>query len=181
MKKYEVEVENVEGSSLLMNRFVSGTDLSPTKRKVITTRVISIEDKMYKTDKGKIYVPARYFEGSLTEAGKNFKGKGRTNLSKIMGAMISIMPDALVLNNQKWIEDMQVGVNPMTKGRMEIHRPRFDKWGVSFTLIVSMDDLPTETMKEILDYAGLYVGVGDWRPAKKGKYGKFIVTKFKEV
>ena len=36
-------------------------------------------------------------------------------------------------------------------------------------------------MKNILDYGGQYVGIGDWRPEKKGKYGKFIVTSFKEV
>lgn len=179
MKKIEIEIEGV--SPLLMNRFISGADLEPTKKRIIVTQQVKVEDKLYRLPDGSIYIPARYLEASLIEAGKDFKGKGRSNLSKIMGAMISVEPEALVLSNQNWIEDIQTGVNPMTKGKMQIHRPRFDKWGCKFNLIIAIDDIHTEKMKEILDYAGLYVGIGDWRPAKKGKYGKFIVTKFKEL
>ena len=180
MKKYEIEVESV--SALLMNRFVgSGDDLQPTKKKIVTTKKVAVEDKLYKLENGQPYIPARYFEGSLIEAGKSFKGKGKTNLSKIMGAMVSVEPDGIKLTGVAWVEDIQVGVNPMTGGRMQIHRPRFDKWGAKFSLTISTDDIPTETLKEMLDHAGLYVGVGDWRPAKKGKYGKFLVTKFKEI
>jgi hypothetical protein len=179
MKKYEVEIEGV--SPLLMNRFVSGTDLEPTKKKIIITKQVDVKDKLYLLSDGKAYIPAIYIERAMIEAGKSFKGKGKSSLSKILGAMLSVEPAALVLTNQKWVEDIQVGVNPMTKGRMNIHRPRFDNWGTKFKMIVSIDEIPTERLKEILDYAGLYVGLGDWRPAKKGKYGKFIVKKFEEV
>lgn len=179
MMKYEIEV--VGETPLLMNRFVgSGDNLSPTKKKVITTKVVAIEDKLY-TLEGKYYIPARYFEGALIEAGKSFKGKGKATLSKIMGSMVSISPEAIILTNQKWIEDVQVGVNPMTKGRMQIRRPRFDKWGAKFELTVSTDDIPRDIMQGVLIHAGLYVGVGDWRPAKKGKYGKFTLKTFNEL
>jgi len=179
MKNYNIEIKGV--TPLLMNRFVSSDMLETTKRKVVSTKSTKVEDKIYMTEKGEIYLPARYIEGSLIEAGKNFKGKGKSNLSKIVGALFAVIPEALVLKEAKWVEDMQVGVNPMTKGRMVIHRPRFDKWSTSFILQVSTDDIPTATIKEMLDFAGLYVGVGDWRPAKKGKYGKFIVSKFSEA
>lgn len=179
MKKFEVEIEGC--SPLLFNRFTGGADLEPTKKKVITTKATAVEDKLYTLPDGKIYMPARYIEGALVEAGKDFKGKGKGNLSKIMGSSIEINPEAMVLSNQKWTDDIQVGVNPMTRGRMVIHRPRFDNWGTKFTLTLMEDGIPPERMKEIIDRAGLYVGVGDWRPAKKGKYGKFIVTSFKEV
>jgi hypothetical protein len=179
MKKYKVEIEGV--SPLLMNRFVSGTDLEPTKKRVVTTPKVDIKDKLYTLPDGKIYIPARYIERALIEAGKSFKGRGKSSLSAIIGAMLSVEPEALVLTNQEWVEDIQTGVNPMTKGRTNIHRPRFDKWGAKFEMVISTDDIPTERLKEILDYAGLYVGLGDWRPAKKGKYGKFIVKKFEEV
>jgi len=36
-------------------------------------------------------------------------------------------------------------------------------------------------MKELLDIAGKVAGLGDWRPQKKGPYGKFMVTNFKEI
>lgn len=69
----------------------------------------------------------------------------------------------------------------MTKGRMVVERPRFDEWTCKFEIVSDIDDLPEERIKEIIDFAGMYVGVGDWRPAKKGKYGKFIVTEFKAI
>jgi len=67
------------------------------------------------------------------------------------------------------------------KARIVRYRPRFDKWELDFTLRLHDDQLPTEVIKEILDYAGLYVGIGDFRPGKGGKFGKFMVTRFEEL
>ena len=36
-------------------------------------------------------------------------------------------------------------------------------------------------MKELLEIAGKVAGLGDWRPQKKGPYGKFQVTSWKEA
>ena len=72
-------------------------------------------------------------------------------------------------------------VNPMTKGRMMVTRPKFDEWKLEFNVKFNEDDIPIEVMKNIIDYAGQYVGIGDWRPDKKGQFGKFITTKFEEV
>jgi len=57
-----------------------------------------------------------------------------------------------------------------------VTRPMFKDWKLSFEAVV-LDDIPEEVFRNILDEAGRYVGIGDWRPAKKGMYGKFIVTK----
>jgi hypothetical protein len=43
------------------------------------------------------------------------------------------------------------------------------------------DQLPIEVIKQALDYAGTFVGIGDYRPGKGGKFGKFIVTEFNEI
>jgi len=178
MQKYEVEVTGI--SPLLQNRFNS-EQLDTTKKKIITGKQVSVEDKAY-TLNGKPYCPQTYFTGCLIEAGKNFKGKGKSNLSKIAGAMFDINPEAIPLTPEKWEIYRISGVNPMTKGRMVIERPMFPiGWKAKFTLSVLTDDLDMGKIKEIFDYAGLYVGIGDWRPAKKGKYGKFILTSFKEV
>ena len=61
-----------------------------------------------------------------------------------------------------------------------ISRPLIRKWEIDFNIKIT-DDIPEDVLKSILDYGGQYIGIGDWRPDKKGKYGKFIVTSFKEV
>lgn len=180
MKKFKARIEGV--SPILFNRFTTGADLEPTKKKVIITKSAKVEDKMYLLPNGKPYIPARYFEAALIDAGKDFKGKGKGNLSKILGAMLEVKPDTIPLISKKgWQDDMQVAVNPMTRGRMVVHRPRFDDWTAEFDIEISTDDIPKERISEIMEHAGRFVGIGDWRPAKKGKYGKFIISEFKEV
>jgi len=179
MKKYAVGAKGI--TPLLMNRFIEAGQLDATKKKLITGKKTAVEDKLYTTEDGKPYLPARYFEACFIEAGKSFKGKGKSTLSKILGSMLSVAPDGIVLKAKKWVVDKQVGVNPMTGGRMIIERPRFDEWSCEFELIIDTDEIPEEILNQIITHAGSYVGVGDWRPAKKGKYGKFMLTSFKEV
>jgi len=55
-------------------------------------------------------------------------------------------------------------------------RPAFKKgWEAELTLVVMDDQMQKEILKEIIVYAGKFVGIGDWRP----HFGRFEVTKFK--
>ena len=54
------------------------------------------------------------------------------------------------------------------------------KWKLEFNIDIE-DEIDPNAVKEALEIAGKYVGIGDWRPEKKGKYGKFQVTSFQEV
>ena len=51
-------------------------------------------------------------------------------------------------------------------------------WKAEFNLNVYNPLLTPEIMRALLDEAGIHVGLMDWRPAKKGKFGQFVVTKF---
>jgi len=57
-------------------------------------------------------------------------------------------------------------------------RPRFERWEVSGDLIVSDKQITQEILLEILNYAGRYKGLCDWRPGGKtpGPYGTFVAT-----
>ena len=55
----------------------------------------------------------------------------------------------------------------------------FKEWGLKFTVLAE-DEINGATIKEALELAGKYSGLGDWRPEKKGKFGKFQVVSFKE-
>lgn len=56
-----------------------------------------------------------------------------------------------------------------------------EKWGVDFTIILNDESVDENTVKEVLEHAGKYVGIGDWRPQTKGVMGKFMVTRFEIV
>lgn len=58
-------------------------------------------------------------------------------------------------------------------------RPRFTEWATEGTITVVDDAITTEILTSILSSAGMYVGLGDWRPGAPkapGPFGKFTVT-----
>lgn len=55
-------------------------------------------------------------------------------------------------------------------------RPRFNDWSCQFTLSLTPGRLNPEQVRTALDDAGLYVGLGDYRP----KFGRFRVESFAE-
>ena len=174
--RYSVAIKGM--SPLLMNRFLPA-ELLETKVKRGNAKDVNVEDKLYLTEDGRPYVPSTYIRNSLIEAGKSIriKGKGKSTYSKLLGSSLIVQPDNIIINSSTgWESFTTTAVNPTTKGRVMVTRPMFKDWTLSFEAVV-LDDISEEVFRNILDEAGRYVGIGDWRPAKKGMYGKFIVTK----
>jgi hypothetical protein len=179
MLKIQVSIKG--RSPLLMNRFRTEEIDSKSKKRTGAILEKVLEDKLYLLD-GKPYIPAVYFRNALIEAGKQFKitGKGKATYSKLIGSSIEIEPETII-NDYKYEEFKVAAVNPMTKGRMMVSRPKFNEWAVEFNILSYDDGITEGVLKDCLEYAGSYVGIGDWRPEKKGPYGKFIVTQFKKL
>lgn len=58
-------------------------------------------------------------------------------------------------------------------------RPRFDAWEASGTVTVFDETITQPVLQSILDMAGMYCGLGDWRPSapsKPGPWGRFTAT-----
>lgn len=141
----------------------------------------SAAKKLYEMN-GTIYTPATHLQGCLVEAGKNFKvgGKGKATYSKIIGYAVEVNPFEIDHKNQKWEPFSVLAVNPNTKGRNMVHRPMFRQWELDFEITFDNEEIPQDVVKQILDAGGRKVGIGDWRPAKKGRFGKFQITNWRE-
>jgi len=140
-------------------------------------------EKQYLTDEGKLFTPDTHIKGSIIEAAKNIKvkGKGKSTYSKIVGYALLVSPAQILHKKTKLEKYVVLAVNPMTHGRNAVCRPMIKDWELSFQVEYDADELPFEVVKECFDYAGKRVGIGDWRPQKKGTFGRFIVTEFKEA
>jgi hypothetical protein len=57
-------------------------------------------------------------------------------------------------------------------------RPRFDHWTATGTVLVTDEQATQQVLQDIWSYAGLYKGLGDWRPSSKtpGSFGMFTAT-----
>jgi hypothetical protein len=137
---------------------------------------------LYINADGDICQPATHFERSLQEAAKKLKvkGSGKATYSKLFGSMVSVSPIMIKHNIQEFSVFSTSVVIPSTKGRIVKHRPLIHEWSLSFT-IMAEDEIPEEVIYEALKIAGKYCGIGDWRPQKGGKFGKFEVESFTKV
>lgn len=181
MKKYEVEITGI--TPLLQNKPEDyGFDEQWIEKKANNDWEKEALKKLYIDSEGTIYQPSNHIERAMIEGGKKVKvkGQGKATYSKLFGSMVSIKEFELVHQNQTYEIFKALVVIPSTKGRIMRYRPMFTDWKLSFT-IESEDEIAKDALKEVLEITGKYVGIGDWRPEKKGKYGKFQVTSFQEV
>jgi len=171
-------------SPLLMNRPDMLEIGDKAKKKESGKNVLEqqFETKQYRTPEGKLFTPDTHIKGTLVEAGKNIKvkGKGKATYSKIIGYAVLVTPAQILHKKTKLEKYTVLAVNPNTRGRNPVCRPMLKEWEIDFQIEYDSNEVPLEVLKEALDMAGKRVGIGDWRPAKKGTFGRFIVTKFEE-
>lgn len=126
-----------------------------------------------------LYIPGVAIQRSLIAGATFSKGKGRATLQKIVAACVMINPERVSLGVSAFALDSRPVVIPATHGRVMRHRPRLDTWKASFEIEWD-DELLTEAqIKRVLDDAGCRIGLLDFRPERKGPFGRFIVTIFK--
>lgn len=177
-KKYEVTITG--STPLLHHRFIGGDVKETTKKKAETSKENKVEDTLYQLPDGTIYQPADCIKQAVIEAGKAFK-RGRSNMTKQFASFIMIAPEAIPHNNQEWETDRRPVVIPSTRGRVMRNRAKFEKWSLTFEVTVLDDnELDEKTLHDALEYAGHFIGIGDYRPQKKGMYGRFIVSSIQE-
>lgn len=180
MEKIKVTIEGT--TPILFNRFRDTAIEGKSKKRTGALVEAEIADKLYKGEDGSVLLPSVYIKNSITESAKQFKiqGKNKATYSKIVGSSVDVMPFYINLDAGDYEIFRISAVNPMTKGRMMVSRPKFNKWSASFEIVLNDPQVDVSVINEILEHAGKYVGIGDWRPEKKGMFGKFMITSFKK-
>lgn len=180
-------------SPLLMNKF---TDAAALKVERGTTSAITTGNrgtpreqavaKLYMTSKGAPMVPGPNIFRGVIDAGAFHKAGRR----QITTGKSSLVPAGIVLNEIEcevanptggvvaWEPDSRSVVIPATGGRVMAHRPRFDTWCLPFSLNVDDAMFDERLVRVLVDDFGTKIGLGDFRPARKGPFGRFVVTKW---
>lgn len=176
VEKYFVRIKGTR--PLLMHAPVGLGDNPSLRRGEHLPPEKEAEMYLYKDSQGNIVVPAINIKACLRDAGRNYKISGRkTTYGAAIKAGIDIEPAPYVpLKHNGW----EVDIRPVVVQRNRIlrARPRFDEWELEFT-IVNKDPqvLLKDTMKKVVEDAGRWIGLGDFRP----EFGLFEVVEFKEV
>lgn len=188
MKLVQVEIRGV--TPLLVHRFSDAAEAGKATRKQIVSSVDPREEAekvAYIAPDGTYYFSAFAIPNAMGNAGSNHKMRGsRKTLRFVVPSAVRVTTDTITIMNGKGPADhFEVDARPVTipatKGRVMRYRPRFNEWGAQFELYVNDDMLALETAHQLLTEAGQSIGIGDFRPEKRGPFGTFRVTAFNEA
>lgn len=184
--KIKIEISGI--SPLLMNRFTEENEvkvssgISAVSNAGKGTPREEATKKAYIDKKGYLYIPAQNIYAAIIAAGKFHKaGKNKitTTKSSLVPAGIFIEDVICPLGTKEFEVDSRSVVIPATGGRIMAYRPRLDEWKTSFTLDVDRSMFDEKITRLLVDDAGSKCGLCDFRPAKRGPFGRFKVTGWK--
>lgn len=141
--------------------------------------------KLHLDADGKIIIPQQMIFNTIMAGGSYFKyGKQKVTTLKtsLIAACLEVWPFEIPLIHS----GMEVDSRPVSPPQLQgvaviVHRPRFDEWGLDFELALDDEILSEKLLREIVDAAGKRIGMGCFRPGRKGPYGKFRVDSWDQV
>jgi hypothetical protein len=186
-----IEVEITGVTPLIQNRFHDEAAMAATNgtRATLTGDKGSpkeqAEKKLYLDGAGNPMIPQPNLFRCIIDAGSFFKaGKSKvtTQKSSLIPSCVSVQGIELPLfSSAGWRVDERPVRIPSTGGRILAYRPIFDDWRTAFAVDLDEREMSEKLFRQIVDKAGKAIGLGDFRPATKGPYGKFVVTRWEEA
>lgn len=194
-----------KGPGLLMNPMTDELldELAGVKAKAASNKDTPLNDRAaLKVIRGEggIGLPVEYILASLICAGryvKNGKKQISTATTTTLYEFLEMNGTFLPFANQAeqdqmktdpeqpfgWIADKRRGVlnNAGKSVAVAIIRPLFRKWETTFEILIDTEVMDEKIVKQLFEAAGVKVGVGDFRPFKKGPFGMFTVTGWEVV
>jgi hypothetical protein len=134
---------------------------------------------------GQVVIPPMAFKIGLDRAakmlGRQIPGKGKSTYTKFFESGV-IVTDPVEIAPEHDIKKERIhanadGVRGSGK-RVWRNFPRVDDWSGTVTFHVIADEITTDIFEEAVQYAGIAVGVGRFRPERGGYFGRFTVEKF---
>jgi hypothetical protein len=175
---------------LILNRFHDEAALAASSGRRTTKQAPSespqemCQKKLYLSEEGIVGIPTMNLLASIRDAGKYFKA-GKRQLSTADSSMIPafVLPTEVfvhIVHEHPWRVDARPIVNPATKGRRLCYRPLFEDWTIKFELDFCDEEFDAKLLRQVVDAAGKRIGLGDFRPSKRGPYGRFVVQSWDE-
>lgn len=130
------------------------------------------EASMHRTPEGKPGIPAVMFKGAAVTAGGRLRDRYFTK-GRLNGAFY-VLGDIIPIEGEPHLRQDMVRIG---MGKPDIrYRAEFNKWSVVLTIRYDNSEIKPEQICRLLQLAGAKVGIGEWRPEKRGTHGMFSVT-----
>lgn len=165
MKKLNV---TINGASPLLLHSYKGNDNPDLKN---MTPEQQAEFATYRSVNGNLVLPSSNIHRAFISGAGKYSKKGIGG--RVAGA-VWLEEFEVDLGTKDFVVDSR-GVVVM-KARIIRHRPRLNGWSASFTLNYDETLISEKELRKIVIDTGALVGIGDFRPEKKGPFGRFTAT-----
>lgn len=140
------------------------------------------ERALYKDEKGHVVVPALNILATMKASSKEYKvpGKGKKTFMNYIFAGLQVNPTNIPLRGVNGEDpEWEIDIRPVVvqKARIMRARPKFNEWALEFEVEILDAIIRPENIREFLESAGKYTGIGDFRPL----FGLFEVTKYEKM
>lgn len=138
----------------------------------------NIESYVYRAGDGSLCLPGEYVRQACIVASKSLRDprSPRKSMLDVMKASLIAVTDLASLGVKNWdyLDKRRVTVGKgaaISRIRPALH----EGWEAEFIFqVISPEYVPAKVFHDVLNMAGRFIGVGDYRPS----YGRFSVTHF---
>jgi hypothetical protein len=175
MIEIDVEIKGIQ--PLLMHS--TAAMLIPKSKKIKSSEHDPEEEAklcLYFNDEHKIAVPSMALLAAMRKAAVNLKksGSGKKTLKDYVYSGLRINPTMIEITPQDYTVDIQMVV--VGRARIPRARPLFKNWSLKFKInVIDEQTWDAGTVRQVLEEAGIYQGLLDFRPL----YGTFEITSMK--
>lgn len=164
-----------EKAQQLLKQYWDGMK-KPKEKTKVTPKEIA-EAKIYYTPDGKIGFPSSGFKRGIETVMPQFDKYGKKDIKGGVFFLEEIVPIKFKIKkvNQGWGRSSGMNRTPMPT-----IRPEFTEWSCELKTRFNTEIINLEQLINLLNWAGTYCGLGDWRPEKRGTYGQYQVSNTKK-
>jgi len=132
---------------------------------------------------GSVYIPARAIHEALMDGAayskQKIQGQGNATWTQKFKSAITVMDDIDLNINAATVGyvDIWAHANGKRGSETRVMRriPKIDEWEARFSVHI-LDPIITEAIfTEMMEIAGLYIGIGQYRPQRGGNAGRFVL------
>lgn len=124
-------------------------------------------------------IPWVMLYNSICTAAGSFKFRGSKKMTSVVAATVTCEVDRIPLGTSEYeVYEDYCRIPPRTGAMVKIGRPRLKAWSATFILIVDDELYDVAHLRPIIEHAGNLIGIGAWRPEKRGAHGRFSVEVF---
>jgi|SRR5215471_4246345 len=159
-----------------------GIEKGPGKGSRIPAAEDEAEAGTYRMPDGVCAIKGEAFRGCIIIAASAWKAKGKKTMKSLISHIVvveELVP--LMRRDGTMIKDYIIDSRRAIIQRQGIirRRPRFDEWSATFTIEYDPQLISDPCIiVDILADAGNRMGVGDYRPARNGPFGRFAVRNY---